>query len=130
MVIIFTNLIIENKYDKKSELKNKVIFVTGGTGSFGWGAICWKDFEIFISGALLIKPDMSHIKTWPNYYIENETYVPYKWDASDLKSTIEQFYSNTDLSERIACAGQDKYKYYNVFNNPEPFLNRFQEIFN
>jgi len=96
---------------------------------FGWGAICWKDFEIFLNGAVLIKPNMSHIETWPDYYKENETYVDYNWDASNLKEKVEELYSKPDLSRQVCAKGQDNFKYYNVLNNPQPFINRFQKIF-
>ena len=52
---------------------------------FGYGEICWRDFEALICGCLLIKPDMSHIETLPNIFKAHETYVPVSWDYSDLE---------------------------------------------
>ena len=43
---------------------------------FGWGDICIRDFETFICHSCLVKPDMSLIETWPNYYIKDKSYVP------------------------------------------------------
>ena len=50
---------------------------------FGWGEICFRDFESIILGKLLIKPNCDHIITWPNIYQEN-MYLPLDWDLSDL----------------------------------------------
>lgn len=58
---------------------------------FGYGEVCWRDFEAIASGAVLVKPDMSHIETWPNIYIPHVTYVPVRWDLSDLESVCERY---------------------------------------
>ena len=47
-----------------------------------------RDFEIFINGSLLIKPDMSHLETYPNFYKPMETFVPTRWDFEDLEDKI------------------------------------------
>ena len=38
-----------------------------GLSPFGWGEIGARDFEIFINGSLLIKPDMSHLETYGTF---------------------------------------------------------------
>ena len=43
---------------------------------FGQGEVCYRDFEIFEFGVVMIKPSMERINTNPNPYIENETYIP------------------------------------------------------
>ena len=35
--------------------------------AFGLGEIILKDFETFLTGGMLMKPDMSHMETWPNF---------------------------------------------------------------
>ena len=40
---------------------------------FGLGEITLKDFEVF-SGSLLMKPNMDHMLTWPNFYTK-DTYI-------------------------------------------------------
>lgn len=51
---------------------------------FGWGEICFRDFEALINRSVLLKPDMSHIRTWPDVYRANETYIPLHWGGEDL----------------------------------------------
>ena len=71
---------------------------------FGYGEICWRDLEAIMCGCLLIKPDMSHIKTVPNIFIANETYVPVRWDYSDLEEKCAYYLGNEDERRRIASA--------------------------
>jgi hypothetical protein len=61
---------------------------------FGFGEVCFRDFEAVLNGAILIKPEMDHITTWPNIYKPNETYIPIKWDASDLIEKVEYLLQN------------------------------------
>lgn len=37
---------------------------------FGYGEVCWRDFEAILVGSLLIKPSMDHIETNPNVWRE------------------------------------------------------------
>lgn len=73
-----------------SELQRSEIVVS----PFGWGEICFRDFEAFLGGALLVKPDMSHVETWPDVYQPFETYVPFRWDASDLNDVLDEWLGN------------------------------------
>ena len=79
---------------------------------FGWGEICRRDFETFIYGGALIKPDMSHIDTFPQWYIPEETYLPIRWDFSNFDELLEDLKdSNKDEYFRfIAHKGQDTFK--------------------
>jgi len=73
---------------------------------FGWGEVCIRDYETVACGALLIKPDMTHVKTAPDIFRKYETYVPIKWDFSDLAQTIDYYVSRPDEAKRIAGNGQ------------------------
>lgn len=79
---------------------------------FGWGEICWRDAEAFICGAALIKPDMAHLETWPELYIPNETYLPLRWDLSDLDETLTELVQNPAWFARIAAQGQAAYRQF------------------
>ena len=50
---------------------------------FGWGELCLRDYEAVLGGALLLKPDMSHLETWPDVFVPHDTYAPFDWDATD-----------------------------------------------
>ena len=69
---------------------------------FGYGEVCWRDYEAIHAGAALLKPDMSHIETVPDVFIPHQTYVPLAWDLHDLESAAKRLLAN-DL-ERTAMA--------------------------
>lgn len=89
------------------ELRNSKI----GVGPFGVGEITLRDFEIIICGALLLKPDLSHMDTWPNLFIPDETYVAHKWDLSDFDEKIDSMLAKPELSCQIAENALRKYKH-------------------
>lgn len=68
---------------------------------FGFGEVCWRDFEAVLCGSLLIKPNMDHVETYPNIFVPYETYVPVKWDYSDLQGKIDHYLANEEDRRRI-----------------------------
>lgn len=87
-----------------SELRNSVI----GPSPFGIGEIAFRDFEVMMSGAVLLKPRMEHLITYPTLFVENETYVAYEWDHSDLLDKAELILSNPAMFEDIAQEGRKR----------------------
>lgn len=73
---------------------------------FGWGEICYRDFECFCAGAVLLKPDMNHLQTFPNIYKANETYVSHSWDFSDFKLKLNKILEKPKDFQSIANNGQ------------------------
>lgn len=68
------------------ELKN----VKATFSPFGWGEVCFRDFEAIINRSLLIKPSMEHVHTWPQVYLKDETYKSVDWDSKNLLDVSEQ----------------------------------------
>jgi hypothetical protein len=71
---------------------------------FGYGEMCWRDFESIISGSVLIKPDMSHIRCLGDLYRADETYVAVKWDLSDFEEKLGAALSDPKALQRMADA--------------------------
>ncbi len=105
--------------------KSKISF-----SPFGWGEICYRDFESFYYKCTLIKPDMDHIKTWPNYYKKKFTYLSLDWDFSNFENIIQ--YINDKKNESnlnfIAEEGQKKYFYHLSSGEDSPFVLHFKNI--
>lgn len=89
-----------------NEVKNSKAIVS----PFGWGEICTRDFESFAYGCILIKPDVSHMETFPNWFIEEETYKSIKWDYSDFEEVVEEVINNYDKYISIAINGQELFR--------------------
>lgn len=68
---------------------------------FGWGEVCYRDFEAVALGALLIKPSMDHLVTRPSIYVANETYVCVRWDLADLEEKCHWCLANPGECARI-----------------------------
>jgi len=75
---------------------------------FGCGELCWRDFEAFLCGSVLIKPDMSHIESWPDLFVAGETYVPVAWDYSDLETACKELVADEPARLAIATNARDK----------------------
>jgi hypothetical protein len=99
-----TGLVPQNRYYQ--ELYDSKIVLS----PFGWGEVCFRDFEAIISGALLLKPDMSHLKTWPDVYIPYETYIPLNWDGTDIKEKTEIYLEDHKARNRISQNAWEVYR--------------------
>lgn len=95
---------------------------------FGWGEICGRDFEAFVYGAALIKTDMSHLSTYPDMYIQNETYLSVDWDFKNFNNILDMVKSTEGRHElvRIAKNGQEMYKEH--ITNKDKKMNFAQHI--
>jgi hypothetical protein len=85
------------------ELHNARIVVS----PFGWGEICYRDFECLMAGAVLLKPNMSHLLTWPDFYEPDVTYISHAWDFTDFEEKVDRVLQNPDEYQRIADRGRN-----------------------
>ena len=91
---------------------------------FGFGELCWRDFETVLMGSLLVKPDMSHIRTQPNIFVPYETYVPCKWDFSDLSEVCERYLKDDAARNAIITGSYETLSdYYTRFDFIKSFRN-------
>ena len=79
-ICIKENFIKPNLKTKKSIFKyyKKLSESKVCVSPFGWGEINYRDFESFTYATLLVKPDMNHLKTWPQLY-NSKNMVSYDW---------------------------------------------------
>ena len=92
---------------------------------FGYGEICWRDFEAIACGCLLVKPDMGHLRTLPNLYIPGGTYVSVRWDYSDLEEKCAPYLLN-DLERRKIAKRARQLLIASL--QADWFLDRFREL--
>jgi len=77
---------------------------------FGWGELCLRDFEAVRAGSLLLKPDMSHLETWPDIFKPLETYVPFDWEGRNLVETARMYLEDEVMRARIARRAFESYR--------------------
>jgi hypothetical protein len=120
----FAVLLPDKRVDQKAyyeEMRSSRICVS----PFGYGELCWRDFETVLMGSLLVKPDMSHLRTEPNIFIPGETYAPVKWDYSDLAEVCARYLADDEERNRIITqAYRLLFDYYNDFG----FLKCFSRL--
>ncbi|MBS4040185.1 MAG: hypothetical protein KGZ81_06250 [Flavobacteriales bacterium] len=104
------------------ELKQSRISVS----PFGWGEICYRDFESMYSQTILLKPDVSHLNTFPDFFIANETYIPLRWDLEDTEQKILSCIKDYESYQDIVKTAYDTFKLYHDDNLL--FVNHFVKL--
>jgi hypothetical protein len=78
---------------------------------FGWGEINYKDYEVAHCGAVLMKPDIGHLETWPQLF-DAQSVVQYRWDFADLPEKVEDVIRHYGDYLDYALNLQNRYKHY------------------
>jgi len=75
-------------------------------GCFGWGEICYREFEATKMGTAFVYPNIDYIETWPNIFIDGITYKSYKMDFSNLHESIEYMVENNSVRSEMVYNAQ------------------------
>tara|TARA_R110000824_G_scaffold389607_1_gene585777 strand:- start:2007 stop:3035 length:1029 start_codon:yes stop_codon:yes gene_type:complete len=97
---------------------------------FGMGEIRQGDGEAMQMGTIVCKEDMSEYDFGANIWKENETYIPFKYDCTDLEESLvnvlDNYESHENLIENMRKEYMQQYDphtlcrhWYNIFNNLE-----------
>ena len=92
---------------------------------WGYGEICYRDFEAIMYGALLVKPPMDHLLTNPNVYRPGETFVQVRADFSNLGEVCAYY---LDHGEERRCITQAALAAYRAYFSERTFLEQMGEI--
>ncbi len=106
--------LLKKKYDldilkKKMSHKKYLLNLMNSkisVGCFGWGEICYREFEATKMGTAFIYPNLDHINTWPNLFIDGLTYKSYNLDFTNLQDSIEFLIENKDVREKMIYNSQ------------------------
>jgi len=94
---------------------------------FGFGELCWRDLEAMLTGAVLIKPDMSHLECFCDIYRPGETYIPVRWDLADLADTVAALLERPAECRAIAARAFNSVKGYLAGPKTENLLRHLTE---
>ncbi len=92
---------------------------------FGWGEITDRDFRVINARSLLVKPDMSHMETYPDVFRAGETYAPVKWDFSDLGDVCEYYLSHPAEAREMT---ENAVHVYDEYFRKAKFVDKIEEI--
>ena len=116
-----------NRFSYFKELNNSQVVVS----PFGWGEISLRDFEVFITGGLLYKPNMNHLITWPNFFEENKTIKCFSWNLIDFDINLEKILDNYKNFISISEEAQNRYLKYTISEDAfELFFRHLKSILN
>jgi hypothetical protein len=83
-----------------------------GFSPFGYGEVTYRDYSCITSGTLLLKPDMSHLVTYPDIFHDLETYVSVKWDLSDIEDKCHYYLKHPQEASTIINNAHDTFEDY------------------
>jgi hypothetical protein len=98
-----TGVVPQRKYN--AEIRSAVATLS----PFGWGEMCYRDFEAILNGSALLKPDVSHLETWPDVFIPEVTYAPIDWDGKNLIAQAELYLSDERRRQELTANARDAY---------------------
>ncbi len=104
-----------------TEIRNSKITLS----PFGWGEICFRDFEAVLNASLLLKPDVSHLETWPDIFVPHTTYVPIGWDGDNVVEQSERYLTDEAARRTIV---QNAFETYH--DQARHIEERLEEILN
>ena len=104
-------------------VKSKIVI-----SSFGWGEVCYREFEATWAGAAFAMPDMSGIETWPNIYDNDRTYIPLAWDLNDIEKKLDWAIDKPDFLHAITDEAQKRLCNTRSQNGLEDFASKISKL--
>ncbi len=121
------NKVISGRLNRKQYydvLRNSKVCV----GAYGWGEVCYREFEATICGVAFMTADMSNIDTWPNIYLKGETYLPYDLDFKNLNENLNSLISDVNLRKRLVENSRTILRNVHMSTGRDYILNKIFEI--
>jgi hypothetical protein len=111
-----------------SDYNKEILDVKAILSPFGWGEVCFRDFEAIFNGGVLVKPNMSHLQTYPNVFQNNLTYLPIQWDGEDLAEKVASLFSHPSFADELRTNAWDvlKIAYRNINEKVRQIVNELQ----
>ena len=121
------NKFIEGRLSKKNYYKilrsSKV-----SIGAFGWGEVCYREFEATMCGTAFMTANMDSIETWPNIYHEGETYISYDFDFKNFHEKLQNLISDFELRKKLVKNSNSILHEAHANLGKEYFLKKIYEI--
>lgn len=73
---------------------------------FGWGEVCYREYEATYCGATILMPDMSDLDVYPDFYRDGEHYIACRWDFADFEEKVHLLLQNNSLRVELAERAQ------------------------
>lgn len=97
--------VFKNKMNHKDYLTN-LMNSKISVGCFGWGEICYREFEATRMGTAFVYPNLQYIETWPNIFVDGVTYKSYELDFYNLQDSIDFLLDNENSRNEMVYNSQ------------------------
>ncbi len=95
--------------------------------TFGWGEVCYREYEATYCGSAVLMADMSNLEAYPDLY-RPEFYMPFKWDFSDFEARATELLSDDERRRSMARAAQAMLMHQWSTPGREAFAHRFRDL--
>jgi hypothetical protein len=93
---------------------------------WGYGELCYRDFEALYAGCVLVKPNSDFVQCWPDVMKSGIYYVACSADWSDLVEVVRKVLDSWDSFEEMRVNNRQTLL---KFWNPIQIGRRYQSIF-
>ncbi len=100
---VLTGRVDQRTYNAET-LQSKII-----VSPFGWGEVCYRDFEAILSSAALVKPSMEHLDTWPDVFKDGETYAAIDWSCKNAWEVTGNLLENPAHRQQLVANAADAF---------------------
>jgi hypothetical protein len=99
----------------------------------GYGSMAPRDLESAMFGSVLVKPDVSFIKSKPFIYEDSETYIAVNYDWSNLEEKIDYVLNNFDwlrkyLIDNMRARYTEEYQYSKIALHLYEILKKLEDV--
>ena len=96
--------------------------------TFGWGEVCYREYEASYCGSAVLMADMSDVETFPNLYVPDVYYVPYQWNFSDFEEKAMSLLNDAPRRQALARSAQDMLMAQWTQAGRQKFAERFRDL--
>lgn len=83
---------------------------------WGFGEFCVRDYEAYMLGSMLVKPQSGFIYDWGNNYRDWETYFPCDWNFESLAKVINIILTRWDYFYDVRLANRRRLERYQTLD--------------
>lgn len=96
---------------------------------WGYGAICFRDFETLMGGAIMVKPDTTFCQGWPDlFHPDNDLYIKCRIDFADLPDIIADVTCNWN-SDRYRTMRERGWEFVEKYHDPDLTADHLADVF-
>ena len=115
-------------YTSRAVYRDELRRASAVLSPFGWGEICFRDFEAMACGCALVKPSLDHVETWPDVFDEDSTYIALPWNLEKAIVKLDEVIRDKRFLGSVARAGQTACRALWASAGKQSFVDRLEAL--